>query len=852
MPAPRSDHKPILSPLNCKSEPETPNEIASIAERVAQNVIKEATESVDSSSQTTPKVQKEEEPIPEIVVTESGPQITSDDEDIAEVEVKGEVKEDKVEEPKPEPVVADNTKIIEEPKVSLGDPFAEENEGEQDLTKLSSQPDDSVDGPSSSPSPSPSPSPKPRILAAERKKIGTAEVVKSEPPKAKPGPAAKPETKQKIYPTDLNPFGEEGEEGDPQFLDDIKSLSSKSVTSTKTSSSAASNQTPQKLYPTEMNPFGEEDEPETSNAADSTSESLNPFGDFEDEEEVVVAKPVALPTPSPRKTLTTTTTPPPPPPRSPRGVRSTPQKKRLAPAPPTAPNGASPAAKPPPCPPSPSLVKSAPPSEPACDTSSASSSRTPTPVPRRSKAPVQAESESPNSLESSTTPNAPPRTPQLKVKKRPAPPIPAFKRSIKSSVAEMDAELERIGDELPVVETSRLQLEHWLLEEQSRQRESNPDEEPTGQEYEDKLQEFIQFSIKRCKLAQKQKEFAYLKREHKLEEAQVEVEFNLRQIMSKQDTLKTEEDKTTEKELLDKLVEIIDERNEIIEAMVRAENLEIEEYIRMIAKVIPEQAKEMRPKPLHVPSTPVIQTPPEVQAKVHKHRSARKLLKNTTASTLSLLKLKKKKKKKDKNKDSSVDTTDGPVSPSVAVAPATTAATANESSDTEPENEGVNSQANSTGADDSLQASMASIDQIETAETAGGSSLAAATPPVTKDRSESRDSLPVESPKDVDPRKKKSAFSSLSKSTFKKFSPKIKASEIKSKLQSNNKAAPPSPDVPQKPAQCESSDPSETTVPLEANESTNVEQSNDDKPPVVSNGSTPKAAEPAESIHATQ
>lgn len=74
----------------------------------------------------------------------------------------------------------------------------------------------------------------------------------------------------------------------------------------------------------------------------------------------------------------------------------------------------------------------------------------------------------------------------------------------------MDAELDRIGDELPVVETNRLQLEHWLLEEQSRQKEINPDEEPTGQEYEDKLQEFISFSIKRCKLAQKQKEFAYL------------------------------------------------------------------------------------------------------------------------------------------------------------------------------------------------------------------------------------------------------------------------------------------------------------------------------------------------------
>lgn len=184
-----------------------------------------------------------------------------------------------------------------------------------------------------------------------------------------------------------------------------------------------------------------------------------------------------------------------------------------------------------------------------------------------------------------------------------------------------------------------------------------------------------------------------------------------------------------------------------------------------------------------------------------------------------------------------MDTTDGPASPAVA-----TAAAAAELSDSEPENE-ANSQATSTGADDSLQASMASIDQIETEM--GAPELG------TKDRSESRASLPpVESSKDSDLKKKKSAFSSLSKSTFKKFSPKIKASDIKSKM-SNNKV-PSSPDVSQKQAP-EPSESNETTLPSDANESTSVEQAtlpNDDKPH-VSNGSTPKSAEP-ESTSATQ
>ena len=42
--------------------------------------------------------------------------------------------------------------------------------------------------------------------------------------------------------------------------------------------------------------------------------------------------------------------------------------------------------------------------------------------------------------------------------------------------------------------------------------------------------------------------------------------------MSKQDAQKTEQDQETEKELLQRMIEIIDERNDIIENMIKDEN----------------------------------------------------------------------------------------------------------------------------------------------------------------------------------------------------------------------------------------------------------------------------------------
>ncbi|CAG2118676.1 unnamed protein product [Medioppia subpectinata] len=94
----------------------------------------------------------------------------------------------------------------------------------------------------------------------------------------------------------------------------------------------------------------------------------------------------------------------------------------------------------------------------------------------------------------------------------------------------------------------------------------------------------------------------YMKREHRLEELQADIEYQMRCVLSKQAAQKTEEDLKQEEELLQRLVEIIEERNDIVEMMVRDENKEVEEYQKLISKVLPSKP-ELRPKPKQTVNT---------------------------------------------------------------------------------------------------------------------------------------------------------------------------------------------------------------------------------------------------------
>ena len=206
-------------------------------------------------------------------------------------------------------------------------------------------------------------------------------------------------------------------------------------------------------YPDDLNPFGDEEGNDgqhqnnknriviTSYTKDYNA-ALNPFGDEDDEDNVL-----HIPTPIPRKSLSVVT-------KSPESIKSTSpsslekRKKRLAPTPPII-----------------HIKNEERRDSIISNTSSEISnlSRTPTPQPRlRSKAKEKSDkhqtssdslnnkgSEPKNDAESVADKNT---FGHWKNKKRPAPSIPVFKRSVRSSISEIQDELNEIGNRLPTLE----------------------------------------------------------------------------------------------------------------------------------------------------------------------------------------------------------------------------------------------------------------------------------------------------------------------------------------------------------------------------------------------------------------
>lgn len=317
-----------------------------------------------------------------------------------------------------------------------------------------------------------------------------------------------------VYPDDLNPFGEEEEEEEKK----------------KVQTSMAQPASTKKIYPTDLNPFGEEEEEEevigTTTASQTYSKSLNPFGsDDEDEDETVVQSALRVtPVPRPRTSRQSTPTPP----------TAAPQPSRLTPVPKV--SVRSKKKRPAPQPPgmNTSIVSDLDRSitsfggdDQSIDSlSSAASSRTPTPLPRRSK---PGAGETPNgqsplptsrqgtpdssSIANESTLSA--RVAATKNKKRPAPSQPVMRRVLKSSVAEIEAELNEIGDQLPLLEAKRNELELWLSNNQLPA--ASGQEETVGEELaalkakrQEKINEFVDFAQQFCKLAKKQKELMYM------------------------------------------------------------------------------------------------------------------------------------------------------------------------------------------------------------------------------------------------------------------------------------------------------------------------------------------------------
>lgn len=160
-------------------------------------------------------------------------------------------------------------------------------------------------------------------------------------------------------------------------------------------------------------------------------------------------------------------------------------------------------------------------------------------------------------------------------KKGPAPPRPVPQ---KRAVKKMPIRL--VQQELQDIEIKQTELERQgvLLETSIRKRtestSNNPQEDaamlssgPSSIEVEDMIMQLFELVNEKNELFRRQTELMYLKREKRLEEEHVELEYQIRCLMLKPPSEKTETDTAQEEELIARLVKVVEQRDEIINCL---------------------------------------------------------------------------------------------------------------------------------------------------------------------------------------------------------------------------------------------------------------------------------------------
>lgn len=125
---------------------------------------------------------------------------------------------------------------------------------------------------------------------------------------------------------------------------------------------------------------------------------------------------------------------------------------------------------------------------------------------------------------------------------------------------------EQILSELDEIEDSLNELEKRGVELEKRLRHSEAEGEDDARADELMIEWFNLIRNKQVAM-RRESELVYIAKTQDLEEQQPSVEQELRRLMEKPEYLKTEWDRRKEKELMDKLVEIVNDRNAIVEGL---------------------------------------------------------------------------------------------------------------------------------------------------------------------------------------------------------------------------------------------------------------------------------------------
>lgn len=136
--------------------------------------------------------------------------------------------------------------------------------------------------------------------------------------------------------------------------------------------------------------------------------------------------------------------------------------------------------------------------------------------------------------------------------------------------------LKEIRQELDIIETQQQGLEKQgvILEQMIRERCEgvDPEMDITGiqtnsKEVEDLIMQLFELVNEKNELFRRQAELMYLRRQHRLEQEQADLEYEIRLLMAQPERNKTDSDKEKEEALIARLVEIVQMRNDVVDCL---------------------------------------------------------------------------------------------------------------------------------------------------------------------------------------------------------------------------------------------------------------------------------------------
>lgn len=180
-----------------------------------------------------------------------------------------------------------------------------------------------------------------------------------------------------------------------------------------------------------------------------------------------------------------------------------------------------------------------------------------------------------------------------KRRKGPAPALPGYLTHAQPQrrILQM-LPMQEIRQELEVIEVQQQGLEKQgvILEKMIRERcEGSGDNRTTEElleqlpstknpkEVEELILQLFELVNEKNELFRRQAELMYLRRAHRLEEEQADVEYEIRTLMAQPEQNKTDSDKAKEEALIARLVEIVQLRNEVVDCLDRDRLREAEE-----------------------------------------------------------------------------------------------------------------------------------------------------------------------------------------------------------------------------------------------------------------------------------